>query len=187
MVFVMKKCCLFLCLAVLFCFSSCMDTKYVTKKSTFDQVISQVSDEMSQQGFNLSGSSSETKNDLIVLRTSYTEEGGYGTELANNYVTRDTYRFTNAIGHSMSYTVSYLLRETKKGEQYVDAAEIAACEVSDPSDYEKMCGSNSPIYQVNAMEKDQMIKVRNGRKTFYLASGLTLGGLVLLLIGGLAH
>ena len=164
-----------------------MDTKYVTKKTTFDQVISQVRDEMSQQGFNLSGSSSETKNDLIVLRTSYTEEGGYGTELANNYVTRDTYRFTNAIGHSMSYTVSYLLRETKKGEQYVDAAEIAACEVSDPSDYEKMCGSNSPIYQVNAMEKDQMIKVRNGRKTFYLASGLTLGGLVLLLMGAMAH
>ena len=122
----MKKTCLFLCLAALFWFSSCMDTKYVTKKSTFDQVITQVSDEMSQQGFDLSGSSSETKNDLVVLRTSHTEEGGYGTELANNFVTRDTYRFTNATGHSISYTVSYMLRETKKGEQYVDAAEIAA-------------------------------------------------------------
>ena len=183
----MKKSCLFLCLAALFLFSSCMDTKYVTKKSTFDQVITQVSDEMSQQGFDLSGSSSETKNDLVVLRTSHTEESGYGTELANNFVTRDTYRFTNATGHSISYTVSYMLRETKKGEQYVDAAEIAACEVSDPSDYEKMCGSNSPIYQVNDMEKNLAIKVRNGKKTFYLASGLTLGGLVLLLIGAMAH
>ncbi len=183
----MNKCYLFLCLAALMSFSSCMDTKYVTKKSTFDHVVSQVREEMATQGFDLSGTSSETKNDLVVLETSYSKADEYRSELANNFVTRDTYRFTNASGHTMSYTVSYLLRETRKGEQYVDGVEIAGCEVSDPADYEKMCGPLSPLYQVNDMEKDQAIKVGNGRKTLYLASGLTLAGLILLLIGGMAH
>lgn len=114
----MNKCYLFLCLAALMSFSSCMDTKYVTKKSTFDHVVSQVREEMATQGFDLSGTSSETKNDLVVLETSYSKADEYRSELANNFVTRDTYRFTNASGHTMSYTVSYLLRETRKGEQY---------------------------------------------------------------------
>lgn len=179
----MKNGILLFCLVTLMGFSSCMDTKLVTKKSTFDRVVSQVQEEMAQQGFKLTGSSSETKNDLVVLGTSYTERGGYGTELANNYVTRDTYRFTNTSGHTASYTVSYLLRETKKGQPYIDAAEIAGCEVSDPADYELICGAKSPIYQINSMEKDQTVKVGNSTKTLLLASGVTIVALILLLLG----
>ena len=178
----MKNGILLICFVALLGFSSCMDTKYVTKKSTFDHVVSQVREDLAQQGFNLTGFNSETKNDLVVLGTSHTEAGGYGTELANNYVTRDTYSFTDASGNSMSYTVSYLQRETREGEPYVDVAAIAGCEVSNPEDYEKMCGSNSPIYQINTLEKDQRIKVVSSKKTLLLASGLTVGGLVLMLL-----
>lgn len=179
----MRKLLLFFSLAAVLGITSCMDTKYVTKKSTFDQTLSRVQENMAQQGFKLTGSSTETKNDLLVLGTSYTERGGYGTELANNYVTRDTYRFTNASGHTASYTVSYLLRGTKKGLPYIDAAEVAGCEVSDPADYELICGANSPIYQINSMEKDQAVKVGNSTKTLLLVSGVTIGALILLLLG----
>lgn len=178
----MRKLC-FLILVVMLGLTNCTHNKYVTKKSTFDQVVAQVQNEMAQQGFQLTGSSTETKNDLVVLGTSYTERGGYGTELANNYVTRDTYRFTNASGHTASYTVSYLLRNTKKGLPYIDAAEIAGCEVSDPSDFDMVCGSKSPIYQINSMEKDQVVKVENGTKTLLLVSGVTTVALILLLLG----
>ena len=178
----MRRILLFVLLVIALGMTSCMDTKYVTKKSTFDQTVSRVQEDMAQQGFKLTGSSTETKNDLVVLGTSYTEKGGYGTELANNFVTRDTYRFTNASGHTASYTVSYLLRETKKGLPYIDAAEVAGCEVSDPADYELICGAKSPIYQINSMERDQAVKVGNNTKTMLLASGLTLGALILLLL-----
>lgn len=158
-----------------------MDTKYVTKKATFDQTISQVRDELTRQGFNQTGFNTETKNDLVVVGTTQHEEDLVSTELKNNYVTRDTYLFTDAEGNRMSYTVSYQLKETRKGVPFVDCVEVVGCEVSSPADYDKMCGATSPINRFVTMKKDQRIKVLNGTKTIILTGGVTLVGLILLI------
>ena len=176
----MKNSILLFCFAALLSLSSCMDTKYVTKKTTFDRVVSQVRDEMAQQGFDLTGSNTETKNDLVVVHTSRNENDGVSSELKNNYVTRDTYQFTNAQGNKVSYTVSYQVKETKKGEPYVDGVEVVGCEVSIPADYDKLCGVTSPTHRIATMDKDQRIRVLNGTKTVILAGGITLVGLILL-------
>lgn len=176
----MKNSILFFCFAALMSLSSCMDTKYVTKKSTFDRVVSQVRDEMSQHGLDLTGYNTETKNDLVVVHTSHHENDGVNSELKNNYVTRDTYHFTDAHGNKASYTVSYQLKETKKGESYVDGVEVVGCEVSSPADYDKLCGMASPTNRIATMDKDQRIRVLNGTRTVILAGGITLAGLLLL-------
>ena len=174
----MRKLLLFFSLAAVLGMTSCMDTKYVTKKSTFDQTISRVQENMAQQGFKLTR---PWRSSSPVGRR--TAAAGHSPSSPPTILTYSILSTNEASGHTASYTVSYLLRGTKKGLPYIDAAEVAGCEVSDPADYELICGANSPIYQINSMEKDQAVKVGNSTKTLLLVSGVTIGALILLLLG----
>lgn len=145
--------------------TSCMDTYYVTKKTTFDSAIQTVQTDMAQKGFNYTGTLSNTRNETVVTGTSYSKYTGYGTAMANNYITQDTYRFSDSLGNTMNYTISYQVEETKKGVQYVDNVAVCGCETSTPSDYVKLCGKEAKLYQLNDLPKDQKIEEVNTLKT----------------------
>lgn len=159
--------------------ASCTDTRYVTAKSTFDKTISGVKTEMAQKGYAPSGSSTDTKNNVYVEGTSYSRYTGYGSKMANDFVTTDTYRFTNENGQTMNFSVSYKTnQDATQGLVYVTDVQTAGCETSDAKQYDAMCGSNSPVAKIDKMPQDASIEVTNVAKT----TGLTI---VLSLVGGL--
>ena len=161
----MRKVLFFLFFGILFGFSSCVDTYYVTKKSTFDTAIQSVQAEMAQKGFTYIGTTTNTRNETVVTGVSYSKTTGYGTAMANNFITQDTYKFSDSLGRTMNYSVSYQKGETKEGLPYVDDVSVCGCETSVPVDYVKLCGKESEVYQLNDLSKDQKIERVNTLKT----------------------
>lgn len=161
--------------------SSCTDTKYVTSKATFDKTINNVKSEIAQKGFAPSGTSSDTKNNVYVEGTSYSRYSGYGSKMANDFVTTDTYRFTNDQGQTMNFSVSYKAKQdASQGLVYVTEVQTAGCETSDAKLYNELCGSNSAVDKIGSMPLDAAIEVPNAGKTTTLAIVLGIVGGVLL-------
>lgn len=167
-------------ISTLFGLSSCMDTFYATKRSTFDQAISSVQSQLANEGLEAVGSNSETKNNLYAAGTSYSRYTGYGTMMENNFVTQDTYRFSDGEGNTMNYTVSYSAKQTENGAQYVENIEVCGCETSNPKDYEKLCGNESIVKQINSLPKDQEINKMNVMNTTMAVCGVIIGGSLLI-------
>ena len=156
--------------------TSCMDTYQVTKKATFDRTIQSVQSQMAQNGFSSTGSSTNTRNETVVTGVSYSKYTGYGSAMANNFITQDTYRFTDTLGNTMNYSVSYSAKQTKDGEPYVENIEVCGCETSNPKDYEKLCGRYGLVNKINNIPKDQTIEEVNVLSTTLVLSGIVIGG-----------
>ncbi len=161
-------------LSVLFGLSSCMDTYYVTKKSTFDDGVESVRSQMADRGFNSTGKKTNTRNETVVSGVSYSQYTGYGTAMANNFITEDTHSFADSLGNTMNYSVSYQAKQTQEGIQYVENLELCGCEASNPKEYEKLCGDDSPVKQINELPKDQKIEKMNVVNTSLAIVGVSL-------------
>ena len=122
----MRKLYLLSLLIVILGMISCMDVYHVTKKSTFDQAVNSVQFDMNNQGFRSIGSSSNTRNETVVTGVSYSRYTGYGSAMANNFITQDTYRFADSLGNTMSYSVSYSAKQTDDGKPYVEMLNCVA-------------------------------------------------------------
>ena len=162
-------------LGILISFSSCMDTFYATKRTTFEKALASVQTQMDKDGFKVVGSNSETKNNVYVSATSYSRYTGYGSKMENNFVTQDTYRFADDEGNTMNYSVSYSAKQTMEGVPYIDDIEVCGCETSNPKDYDRLCGNESIVKQINSLPKDQEIKQMNVMGTTMAVSGIAIG------------
>ena len=171
----MRRLLLFFCLAVTLGMSSCMDTYYVTQRTTFDAAIKSVQTQMADNGFYSTGSNTNTRNEPIVTGVSYSKYTGYGTAMDNNYITQDTYRFADTLGNTMNYSVSYMAKRTNDGVSYVENLELCGCETSNPKDYERLCGNESIVKQINHVPIDQKVKKINVMNTALAVTGITLG------------
>ena len=174
-------------LGVLFFFTSCMDTYYVTKKSTFDTAIQSVQSQMATHGFSSTGSNTNTRNEAVVTGVSYSKYSGYGSAMANNFITQDTYRFADSLGNTMNYSVSYQAKQTNEGIPYVENIELCGCETSNPKDYDRLCGNDSFVKSINNVPKDQKVEEMNVINTTLAVSGIVLGAsllIALIALGG---
>lgn len=149
----------------------------MTKRTTFDDNISLIQTQMADLGFYLNGSNTNTRNETVVTGVSYSNSG-YGTAMDNNYITQDTYRFADSIGNTMNYSVSYQAKQTQEGISYVERVELCGCETSNPKDYEKLCGNESAVKQINELPLDQKVEKVNVPNTTLAASGVILGLLI---------
>ena len=156
-----------------------MDTYQVTKKTTFDRTIQSVQSQMAQNGFSSTGSSTNTRNETVVTGVSYSKYTGYGSAMANNFITQDTYRFTDTLGNTMNYSVSYSAKQTREGVPYVENIEVCGCETSNPKDYERLCGKYGLLNKINNIPKDQTIEEVNILNTTLVLSGIVIGGSLL--------
>lgn len=171
----MKQSLILLSIVAVVCLSSCTTTYSVTSKSTLDRGIDQVAIELQKKGYYPVGSSTDTKNEVTVTGQSYSEYSGYSTRMDNNYITSDTYRFADTLGNTMSYTVSYQLRE-KSGFYFVNNLQVKGCETSSVKEYGRLCGAESPTKIVSTLPTDASVKLYDETKTY-----LMLGGILLLL------
>ena len=152
-----------------------MDTYYVTKKTTFDEAIRSVQSQMASQGFSSTGSNTNTRNETVVTGVSYSRYTGYGSAMANNYITQDTYRFADTLGNTMNYSVTYSAKQTTEGIPYVENLELCGCETSNPKDYEKLCGNESVVKQINDVPRDLKVEKMNVMNTTLAITGITVG------------
>lgn len=159
-------------LGVLFFFTSCMDTYNVTKRSTYEKSVQSIRSQMAINGFSSTGVSTSTRNETVVTGTSYSKYTGYGTRMENNYITQDTYQFTDTLGNTMSYSVSYSAKQTEGGISYVENVELCGCETSNPKDYERFCGVGSTVRRINNLPKDQEIEKVNMLNTTLAISAI---------------
>ena len=168
----MKRKVLSVCIALLgtVIFASCTNTRLVTSKATFDKSINEVKAELAQQGYAPSGSSSDTKNNVYVEGTSYSRYTGYGSKMANDFITTDTYRFTNEDGNTMNFSVSYKAKQN--GELiYVTEVNTAGCETSNAKLYNTLCGSSSPIKKLDNLPQDASFEETDIMKTTLAVTG----------------
>lgn len=170
----MRRLWMFVSLVAVFGMTSCMDTYYVTQRTTFDAAIKSVQAQMADQGYYLNGSSTNTRNETVVTGVSYTRHSGYGTAMANNFITQDTYRFADSLENTMNYSISYQAKQTNEGTQFVENVEVCGCETSNPNDYEKFCLQETEVKQLNNLPKDQKIRKLNVTNTILAATGIIL-------------
>jgi hypothetical protein len=163
-------------------FSSCTITYPVTSRSTFDKTVNEVKSDLAKQGYAPSGSSTDTKNNVYVEETSYSKYAGYGSKMANDFVTTDTYRFTHEDGSTMSFAVSYKAKQDdSKGLIYVTEVSTAGCETSNAKQYDALCGANSPVKKIETIPQDDSIEVLDIVGNTMLGVGLGILFSVLLL------
>lgn len=161
--------------------ASCTNTRLVTTKTTFDKSIEDVKLELANQGYAPSGSSSDTKNNMYVEGTSYSKYSGYGSKMANDFVTTDTYRFTNEEGNTMNFSVSYKANQNKE-LIYVTDVHTSGCETSDAKQYNTLCGNESPVKQLDRLPQDASFEEIDVMNTALAASGISILASLLILL-----
>lgn len=159
---------------MMFGLSSCMDTFYVTNKATFDNEIRLIEAKMAERGLSSTGKKTNTRNEAVVSAVSYSRYSGYGTAMENNFITEDTYTFADSLGNTMNYSVSYEAKQTRDGVVYVENIDLCGCEVSNPKEYDKLCGVESPIRRINDMPRDQQIQMVNTTNTTLTIMGVSI-------------
>ena len=165
-----------------FIFSSCYTTHSVISKTSLDRTIDSVTIELRNKSYYPTGTSTDTKNEVTVTGQSYSKYSGYGTRLDNNYTTSDTYRFADTLGNTMNYTVSYQLKN-KDGFFYVTDLQVKGCETSNPKEYEKLCGKDSPIkWKITNLSPDESVEVFDYLKTLAIASIIGSIGSILIIL-----
>ena len=173
----MKQQALLLSLITTLCLCSCTTTYNVISKAALDQSIDRVAAEMEKYGYYPAGNSTDTRNEVTVTGQSYSKYTGYGTKMDNNYITSDTYRFSDTAGNTMNYTVGYQLRQSS-GLYYVTEVEVKGCETSNVKDYNKLCGSDAPKNRISTLPADATVELYDEAKTYLLIGGLTLIALI---------
>lgn len=164
----MRKLSFFCFFAVLVGMTSCYHTYYATKKTTFDNVIDSVRLKMADQGFVFVGNRKATNVVSYAKTTIPTPNVGRITSLQ-----KETFRFVDDSGKTMSYSVSYGKGETSKDVVFVHDVELCECETSDPNDFERLCGDESIVNQLSDVPKDQKVKRPNLFFTIMFTSFLT--------------
>ena len=166
---------LFVVLATSVFFLGCT-TYHVTSRGEFDRTIGEIQSELALEGYALSGSSTDTKNNVYVEGTSYSYYSGYGSLMANDFITTDTYRFIDEDGNTMSFSVSYRsMKDASQGLLYVTEVATTGCETSNAKQYEGLCGSSSPVIKkIQTLPQDATVrKIDEGFAEFFI---LILGG-----------
>lgn len=169
----MKNCqLLLLVLLVVLCFSSCTETKYMTRKSTLDKMVDSVKTQLMNEGYHTTGFSTRQANEMEVAGISYTSNAGFGTVLKNNFVTQDTYTFADTLGNTVSYSLFYALDR----QEVVVNAGLCGCETSNPHDYDKVCGSLS---QIDWMPNKDAIEVPDFSTPLVITGSAIIAGTIL--------
>ena len=168
----------FVALAAALSLVSCYDTR-MTSSTGYKRSMAKVQKELESQGYSLTGSPTDTRNEVTVTGQSYSRVSGYGTKMDNKYVTRDNYNFTHTDGSTLKFSVTYSPMQNAN-VQYVENMQVSGCETSNKNDYNKLCGSSAAIQSLNNAPKDTSVEIYNPTNTYLLTGGISvLAGILL--------
>lgn len=134
----MKRIIFMVICAVAILATSCTTTFQAVSLSSLKAANVAINDQLSDLGFQLSGQSNETKNEVSVTGTSYSRYTGYGTSMKNNYFQYQEYSFVDSADNNVSYVVKYQLKKDINGKEYVENLELTNCNAN--KKYNTVCG-----------------------------------------------
>ncbi|MEE0961876.1 MAG: hypothetical protein U0L54_04945 [Bacteroidales bacterium] len=152
---------LFLVLIAAVAITSCTTTEKVISFEEYNKNIEMVKSDLSDKGYGLSGHNRETLSNAVVTGTSFSTKSGYGTEMANDYYTYDTYSFSNEKGDIAEISLKYRTGYADYSKtNYLATVELLGCKTSKASDYDKICGDNSSVKPLlSDVKRDLDVKV----------------------------
>ena len=161
---------LFLILMAAVAITSCTTTYNVTSFEEYNKNIEMVKSDLSDKGYGLSGHNRETLSNAVVTGTSFSTKSGYGTEMANDYYTYDTYSFSNEKGDIAEISLKYRTGYADYSKtNYLATVELLGCKTSKASDYEKICGDNSSVKPLlSDVKRDLDVKVYDNGATLVI-------------------
>lgn len=170
---------LFLVFMAAVAITSCTTTEKFTSFEEYNKNIEMVKSDLADKGYYLSGHNQESSSNTVVTGTSYSTQAGYGTAMANDHYTYDTYSFSNANGDVAEIMLKYRGRYSSSSDMnYMETVELLGCKTSKASDYDKICGYNSATKPyLGNMYKDADVKVLDGNKTLILYYSILFGGI----------
>jgi len=178
----MKK--TFYLLAMLIMLSSCTTTMQVVSTENFSQALSTVEEQLSENGYEISGMSDETQNEVSVTGTSYSYYTGYGSAMKNNYWQYREYSYIDSAENMVSYTVKFQLKKDIHGEAFIQNLQVTNCSAN--KKYATICGQDgivkSNIEQV-VNNPDKTVRVSDTGKTLLaVLGGTSLAAAILLIV-----
>ena len=161
---------LFLVLIAAVAITSCTTTEKVISFEEYNKNIEMVKSDLSDKGYGLSGHNRETLSNAVVTGTSFSTKSGYGTEMANDYYTYDTYSFSNEKGDIAEISLKYRTGYADYSKtNYLATVELLGCKTSKASDYEKICGDNSSVKPLlSDVKRDLDVKVYDNGATLVI-------------------
>ncbi|MBQ4420790.1 MAG: hypothetical protein II878_04525 [Bacteroidales bacterium] len=178
----MKKYYLFIAIPIALLLSSCTTSRPTISTDSYRSELHYVNSTIESLGYNLSGTSSDKKNEVYVYATSYSTQTGYGTAMNNNYYWYDTYRFTDSTNNTVSYKVKYKYGKDNKDEYYVENVSVVECDCTKEKDYERACGRYGVVKNLNFIKNDQTSTFSDDAGTVLLVTSLLLAAEVVVLL-----
>ena len=139
---IMKRIAVCFIVSLIILLSSCMEQRMVTSMEAFSIATNLIENELKEQGFTLSGSSKERKNELIVLGTSYSRYSGYGSKMGNVLWEYYNYTFEDSSKNEVNYEVKFRVQYAQN-VQYIENVEVTNCSAS--RDFKNICGNYGAI------------------------------------------
>lgn len=169
---------------IIMAFSSCITTLMTVSPRAYNAAVDNVSADLSAIGnkFELTGSGSDVKNELIATEQSYSESRGYDTRLENEKSTYDNYTYTDSIGNRVEFEVKYKVAADTKRADYLYNMEVVKCNCEDKKLYATICGKNGIVRQVTQIEPNQKSKIFNPVGTYFAISVIPLLSVLVILL-----
>lgn len=163
--------------AIIITFSSCTTTQMTISPQAFKSATDNVQSDITsiETGYELSGSGSESKNEVKVTGQSYSQYTGYGTLMDNDISFYDNYTYTDSEGNTIEYQLKYKRSNDYYGQEFIYDVEVTKCNCGDKKIYSVVCGNNGIVKKITQITFDQQSVFFNKGKTYGAVFGITLG------------
>ena len=162
-------------LAALLLLTGCTSTYMVTSYDDHLAATRQTKTALAEMGYEQSGAATRTDNNVHVSAVSYSTQTGFGTAMSNDYVTTDRFTYADSLGNTVDWCVSYRLHRSYDDILYVTDVAVPQCETSNPKEFERLCGPDSPIYNAAKASRSTAIEKTDWVKTGILIAMWAVG------------
>lgn len=172
----MKRILFILVVLSLISLTSCTSEYKVVSLNNYKDRIQVVTDNLKIEGYYLSGDQKSVQNNLHVTDVSYSQNNGYGSAMANDFITNQVYTFSNEKGDQAEFTMKYRQKySTITDAYYLSSVELVGCKTSNLKDYNEICGENSVVrYMLENIPSDITVTEFDITKAYLLSGGLAI-------------
>lgn len=167
----------FLTSQLIIAISSCTTTQMTISPRAFGSTIEKIKSEISSvgKGYQLTGSGSDTKNEIKVTGQSYSKYSGYGTLMDNETSIYSNYTFTDSIGNTVEFQIKHKNANDYSRNEYIYNVEVIKCSCGDKKLFSVVCGDNGIVKQVTQIAPDQQSNIYDPGATYLTIFGVSLG------------
>lgn len=131
-------------------------------RATLDNAMVGIKSEYNAKGYHLTSQQTGQAISTQISNTRDARNSIYEADNANAKV--DAYSFQDSIGNTLKFAIAYN-EALQGGTMYLLDVNTIGCEVSNPRDFESLCGDGSPIDKIRLIPQDKPVEVGDAAKT----------------------